>query len=349
MFDDKAGLVLLVERGVQANGFTLAALGPQVFAEPSVIVCDQRVGGLEDNAGRAVVLFQAQGARAGKIFLEALQIFDARTAPAVDRLIVVTDDSDVRITARKHPQPGVLDGIGVLEFVDQNMLEALLVVRQQRRVVQPQLVRAQQQLGKVHQAGTPALLFIGLVDGQLLAHKGVAAVIDVLRALPLVLARVDEPLHLARRPAAFVQLHGLENTADDPVLVVGVQYLETLRQTGLLPVSAQQPVRQPVEGTDPHTARRHAHQLLDARAHFAGRLVGERHRQYAVRRHIFDLDQPGNPMHQYPGLAAAGPCQYQQRVLGSGHRLALGVIQWVDNVGNIHACILTKPPAGAWR
>ena len=33
----------------------------------------------------------------------------------------------------------------------------------------------------------------------------------------------------------------------------------------------------------------------------------------------------------------------------SGHRLALGVVQRVDNAGNIHGCILTKPPTGAWR
>jgi hypothetical protein len=40
----------------------------------------------------AVVLLQAHELRAGKVALEAVDVLDARAAPAIDRLIVVADD-----------------------------------------------------------------------------------------------------------------------------------------------------------------------------------------------------------------------------------------------------------------
>ena len=59
-----------------------------------------------------------------------------------------------------------------------------------------------------------------------------------------------------------------EHLAQQPRLVLGIQDLEALRQTRLAPVQAQQPVREPVEGADPHGAAGNAEQRLDARRAF---------------------------------------------------------------------------------
>ena len=77
-------------------------------------------------------------------------------------------------------------------------------------------------------------------------------------------------------------------------------------------------------------------QSLDPAAHLGRRLVGEGHGQNAVRRSALDFDQPGDPMHQHARLAAAGAGQNQRGAERRGHRLALRVVQPVEQVRNIH-------------
>ena len=82
-------LIDLVERGVQGNAFSLCAGGPQLLAEPAVVVGDDRVRGLENISGGAVILFEADNFGAGVVFIELENVVDQRAAPAIDGLIVV--------------------------------------------------------------------------------------------------------------------------------------------------------------------------------------------------------------------------------------------------------------------
>jgi hypothetical protein len=124
-------------------------------------------------------------------------------------------------------------------------------------------------------------------------------------------------------------------------LVVAVEDLEMLGQPGILPVGAQKAVGQAVEGTDPHAADGLPEDLLDAGAHLPRRLVGKGHRQEGPGRQMLGLDQPGDAMHQHPGLAAAGAGQHQAIAAGSSDGLALGIVEGVENVGDVfHAVIL---------
>ena len=87
------------------------------------------------------------------------------------------------------------------------MAEAALVVAQQRRVIEPDFVGAQQQLGEIYDALLLADFLIAAVYPQ---HGGdkqvVAEVFNVPRAFAFVFLAIDKPLRLARWPAAFVQL-----------------------------------------------------------------------------------------------------------------------------------------------
>src|ERR1700722_406844 len=56
---------------------------------------DQVRSGGEDVAGGAVVAFEADDLRAGKVVVETQDVVDLRAAPAIDRLIVVADAADV--------------------------------------------------------------------------------------------------------------------------------------------------------------------------------------------------------------------------------------------------------------
>ncbi|MND94899.1 hypothetical protein D3C80_871350 [compost metagenome] len=155
----------------------------------------------------------------------------------------------------------------------------------------------------------------------------------MLRADALVLLAVDEPLRLARRPLVVVEAQLADHPLDQALLVVGVEDLEVLRQPRLLPVGAQQAVGQAVEGAHPHAGRADAEQLLDARTHLGGGLVGEGDREDRMRRRILHLDQPGDAMHQHAGLARAGTGQHQLAAEWSGDGLALGIVESTKQKG----------------
>ncbi len=271
-----------------------------------------------------------------------MQVLDTRAAPPVDGLVVVADDERNgfgavgRGIARQQRQPGVLNGVGVLEFVHQHVAEAPAIVGQQRWVVAPELVGPQQQLGKVDGAVTGAGLLIVHVQLDELAASGIVVVLEVARPAPLFLVRIDEPLHLARRPARLIQIARLDQLLDHALLVFGIEDLKALHEPGVAPVEAQQPMRQAVERADPERAARYPQQRLDPPAHLTRSLVRERHGQHAMRGHVLSLDQPGDPVREYACLAAPGSGEHQDRTERGGDRLALRFVQGIEKEGQVH-------------
>ena len=145
---------------------------------------------------------------------ELEDVLDAGAPPAVHRLIVVADAAQVACASRQQPQPRVLDGVGVLELVDEDMAEAFPVVREHVVAVAKQLVTPEQQLGEVHDPGALAGLLVRRIDAQHAGHPEVVAILDMLGAKPFVLARVDERLRLPCRPALFVEVEIAQHTTD---------------------------------------------------------------------------------------------------------------------------------------
>ena len=86
------------------------------------------VGGGEDVRGRAVILLEPDDLRAGKVLLEAQDVGDLGAAPGIDRLVVVADAAEVAARLGEQLQPHVLRLVGVLIFVDEDVVEALAVV-----------------------------------------------------------------------------------------------------------------------------------------------------------------------------------------------------------------------------
>ncbi len=194
----------------------------------------------------------------------------------------------------------------------------------------------QQQFGKVHHAAAPTRLLIGLIDAHQLCLHRIALSVDMFGAQPFVLAGVDEPLRLLRRPVGFIELQLAQHTAHHSVLIVGVEDLKALGQTGLVPVLAQQAVGDAVEGAHPHAAGGHLQQGFDTPAHLPCGLVGKGHRENAEGRDAFGPNQPGDAVRKHPGLTAAGTGEDQQITGRSTDCLALGLVQGVNEIGNVH-------------
>ena len=335
--DDEVRFVVFVERGIERDRVPGLAFGPQVFPQPHRIVGNDGIGGVQYVAGGAVILLQADHTSAGEVALETLKMLHPRPAPAKDGLIVVAHhERRVRQSGQESHRP-VLDRVGVLEFIHQDMPEPPLVLFPQLRSLLEQFQRAQQQFAEIHHRRRRAHLFVACVEVDELPALCPALVVDSCGAQPLVLLATDEPLNLPRRYLLFVDAETLQQSPDQAQLVFRVDDLEALRQPGLAPVDPQQPMRQAVKGADPEVAGRESQQVLDPMTHFPGRLVGEGDREEMLRHDVLDDDQPGDAVHEYAGLAAAGSGQHQHRPPGRrGHRLSLRVVQRIENCGDVH-------------
>ena len=338
---------------MHAHQLARPGVGAQVLAQALRVVRDQVVGGVQDVPAGAVVLLQLDDTLDGVLTLEVGHVADARAAEGVDALVVVTDGEHAlsapwwlvgpRPAGRgcKHLQPGVLQPVGVLELVDQHVREAALVMLAQRIVVAQQLEGAQHQLGEVDHALALALGLVGLVDLDQLARVLVVH-LDVARAQPVFLGAGDEPGHRLGHEALFVEVHRLDDALDRRELVGAVEDLEALRQTGELPVRAQEAVAQAVEGADPHAAHGHRQHRRQAREHLLGRLVREGHRHHAAGRDLTGRHQPGDARRQHPRLARTGTGQDQRRHTRQRDRRQLLGVQVFQQArfGRLHAAIL---------
>ena len=155
-----------------ADAVAAAARCPEILAETVRIVCNERVGRVKNRPRRAIVLLKPDGLLNAEVAEEVAHVPHVRTSEGVDRLVVVThgEDGVHRCAAgassepRQHLKPTVLQDVRVLELVDENVTEAVLIMRADDFIAVEKLVAAQKKLGKVHDAFALALLLVGLID-----------------------------------------------------------------------------------------------------------------------------------------------------------------------------------------
>ena len=283
----------------------------------------------------AVVLLQLDHRALGEVALELEHVAGRGAAKGVDGLVVVADCEDGVVRACQQLEPAILQPVGVLEFVHQDVGEALLVVLLQHLVARQQLEAAQQQLGEIDHALAVAQALVLRV--QLVEPARILVVyLNLPRAQALFLVAVDEVLEVAGRILLVVHVQGLEQPLDHCELILGVQDLEGLRQARIPEVHAQQPVAQAVEGAHPHPARVDGEHGGDAGEHLARGLVREGDRQHAARAHLPGLDQPGDARGENARLAAAGARQDQRGLLRQSHCCQLLWIQTAEDVAGVH-------------
>ena len=141
------------------GGFVVSDLGaalarrPEVLAFAANVVGDHRRGGLQNVLRGAVVLLEADGFRLGKILFEFENVADVSAAPRVNRLVFVTDGADIVAVPGEHSHELVLRPVGVLVLVDQEILEAAVVVFAHGRGRLQQAGRFEQQVVEVEGIG----------------------------------------------------------------------------------------------------------------------------------------------------------------------------------------------------
>jgi len=322
---DELRLVALGLTLEQHDSLALARLGEQALGAALGVARDDRVGGAQDVAGRSVVLLELDHARAGVVALEVEDVADVGAAPLVDRLVLVADHGDAAGAPRQAAHQTILHAVGVLELVDQHVVEALGDLVRGRRVAQAQLQRRDQQAAEVGGVGGRQALLVQLVG----ARDHVFEVVAGLKRRggdALVLGAIDRRQHLAHGEHALGHLQVRQHAAEQALLVVVVVDDEVLAQTHRLAPVAQQARRHRVERAHPQPVGGAADQLLEPRPHLAGGLVGEGQGQDALGVDAV-RDQVRDAHRQHPGLAAAGSGEDQQGTAAVGDGLALGIVE----------------------
>ncbi len=93
-----------------------------------------------------------------------------------------------------------------MKLVDQNMLEAALIVIENLWILKPEFVGAKQNLAKVDHAAAVAGDFVGAIDAQHCLGVIIAKVVDIAGTQAFVFLAIDIPLALLSGPAFVVDL-----------------------------------------------------------------------------------------------------------------------------------------------
>ena len=176
--------------------------------------------------GRAVVLLQADDPRAGKLLFKAEDVGDVRAPEAVDALIIVAHHTDVLPRAGEQRGQPVLQGVGVLILVDEDVAEFAAVVVPHLRHGLQQADGVPQQVIEVQRVGFAEFSIVKRIH---FTYVDFAEVVDLtplglefLRRLAVVLGAGDDRLDLAGREGLFLQPQLLENILDHALAVIGV-------------------------------------------------------------------------------------------------------------------------------
>ena len=103
-------------------------LGPEVFALPAPVVADHRIGRLQDVSGGAVVLLQPDHPGILILTFEGEDVLNGGPPEAVDGLVIVPHHADVLPAPCQQRRQEVLEVVGVLVLVDEDVAELPLVV-----------------------------------------------------------------------------------------------------------------------------------------------------------------------------------------------------------------------------
>ena len=317
-----------------ADRFTHVAGRETVFLHAPGVADDDRVGRIDDRAGRAVVLLELEDLGRGKILLEGEDVLDLGTAERVDRLCVVAHHADLGVELRQAADDDVLGVVGVLVLVHQDVFEQLLVARQHVRGVAQQDVGLQKQVVEVHRTVALAALAVDIVDIAELGDLRLPVFGGIDRVGEVGAGRHQAVLGVGDTRGDEVGLVFLvrevqfaDDGLDEVLAVRGLVDRKRLGETDLFGVLAQDARKDRVERTHADIAAAViGDHLRDALAHLLGGLVGEGERQDVEGRHAL-LDHIGDARGQHARFARTGAGDDERRGVVIDHGIALCGVQ----------------------
>ena len=260
---------------------------------------------------------------------EIQDVAGQRAAPAVDRLVVVADDGEVAAGAGQQRDEPVLDGVGVLELVDQDVAAALAPALEDLRELPEELERENQQIVEVD--GIVGLQRARVARGGLRGEDrvGVGAVAGI-RLAPLVLGARDRGEHaFGIDVAAADQAHLAERFLQSRKLVGGVVDREVALVAEVLDLAPQHAHAEGVERRDRRGLGPLADKFFHPLLQLLGRFVRESDREDRPGRDAA-LHEVGDAVRERARLAGAGTGEDQQRAVAVKDGFALARVESVQ-------------------
>ncbi len=127
-------LLVVVAAGGEQRAAAAGALGPELLVAALGGLRDDGVGGRHDGGRGAVVARERAHLGAGKALLEVEDVAHRGGAEGVDGLGVVADAGDARAVGAQQRDDVGLQGVRILELVDQHVVEALAYARAAGRI-----------------------------------------------------------------------------------------------------------------------------------------------------------------------------------------------------------------------
>ena len=263
LIDKPLRLGKVAGRFIDPHRLTRTGFSAQVFTQALAVVADQLIGRIENIAEAAVVALKLDLVLDIKLAHKVGHVADARTAKGVNALVVITHRHHraawhrvgplrrIGALPRQHLDPRILQLVGVLKLVNQNVPKAPLVVLCYLRVVSEQLVAAQHQFTKIHHTLALALLLIERINLYFFAAFFVTHG-HIFGTLAVFLAAGNEVHQWLGRKALVIDVELLAEPLDGRELVLSIQNLEGRRQVGELVVRAQKAVAQTMKSANPH-------------------------------------------------------------------------------------------------
>ena len=148
-FYHKLSFFTVGKGGKEADFFTMLGFSAQVLAQAAVVMGNHGIGCSKDIAHRTIVLLQLDRRGYLKFTHEVGHIAHARPSETVDALVVVAYGKYDSMLPSQKFEPIVLQFIGVLEFVHQDVVEAVLVVSPQNIVTLQHFIATQHEFSKI--------------------------------------------------------------------------------------------------------------------------------------------------------------------------------------------------------
>ena len=271
---------------------------------------DHLIGRIQDHLGGPVVLFQFEDPGLRVVLFEIQDVADVRPPPAVDALVDIPHGAQVVFRCGEQLGQQVLDMVGVLIFIDEHVVELVLVLFPDFRYGLEQFHRQQQQVIEIHRIALDQVLLVFGIDLRHLFGVIVLRLPGKGRRVHLSVLGVgnggQEP---RKRIEFFVQVQFFQGFLQHILAVGGIIDGKRSGVSGqCIDIPAEQLVAESVESVQPHILCGRPHQGIHPLTHFLGRLVGEGDGQDVPGLDPF-FQEIGDFGGQGLGLAAAGPGQ----------------------------------------
>ena len=160
---DKESLVLLVISPIVDNFLTVFVLSPEIFRTAIAVVSDDFISRLKDGFSRAIIFLKQDYLSFWIILFKVQDILHIGSPPAIDRLVSISDYTDILKAGSQELDQLVLGMVSILILVYMDVLVTLLIVGQNIRILVKKSQSQHNQVVKIHGLRLAQFLLIGRV------------------------------------------------------------------------------------------------------------------------------------------------------------------------------------------